>query len=176
MNRMTDQNAFPNFGTFLRMRPHAWAWVEGSEKYPNISGRVRFYQTALGVLTAAEFFGLPTGERACDSPIFGFHIHENGGCTGTHAYSTDPFSSVGMHYNPWGCPHPYHAGDLPPLFSANGYAFSVFLSDRFTVEEIIGRSVIVHSAPDDFTTQPSGNSGDKIACGEIRAGSSRFAR
>ena len=41
------------------------------------------------------------------------------------------------------------------------------LINKFTVNEIIGRTVIIHSQPDDFTTQPSGNSGKKIACGEI---------
>ena len=72
------------------------------------------------------------------------------------------------HYNPNQCAHPYHAGDLPPLFGSNGYAFEAFLTDRFTVSEVIGRTVIIHSKPDDFSTQPSGNSGEKIACGEIR--------
>jgi len=42
-----------------------------------------------------------------------------------------------------------------------------FLSERFTAEEVIGRTVIIHSKPDNFTTQPSGDSGDKIACGII---------
>ena len=46
--------------------------------------------------------------------------------------------------------------------------FSAFLSGRFTIDEIIGKAVIVHSSPDDFTTQPSGNAGEKIACGIIK--------
>jgi len=65
--------------------------------------------------------------------------------------------------------HPHHAGDLPPLFGNNGYALSMFLTTRFSVSEIIGRTVILHSAPDDFTSQPAGNSGVKIACGVIVA-------
>ena len=64
--------------------------------------------------------------------------------------------------------HPYHAGDLPPLFGSGGVAVSVFLTDRFHLEDIIGKTVIIHSSPDDFTTQPSGNAGAKIACGEIK--------
>ena len=72
-----------------------------------------------------------------------------------------------MHDNPQHCPHPYHAGDLPPLFGAHGFAFSACLTDRFTVEQIIGKSIVIHSAPDDFTTQPSGNAGSKIAGAEI---------
>lgn len=80
-----------------------------------------------------------------------------------------PFANALTHFNPYDRPHPYHSGDLPPLFSSGGYAVSVFLTDRFSVNEVLGRAVIVHSSPDDFTTQPSGNSGEKIACGIIIA-------
>lgn len=79
----------------------------------------------------------------------------------------DPFADAMSHYDPRGCAHPYHAGDLPPLFGNNSFALSVFLTDRFSVHEVIGRTVIIHDHPDDFTTQPSGNSGTKIACGVI---------
>jgi Cu-Zn family superoxide dismutase len=44
-----------------------------------------------------------------------------------------------------------------------------FLTNRFTLDEIIGRVIIIHDKPDDFTSQPSGNSGNKIACGKIVA-------
>lgn len=71
------------------------------------------------------------------------------------------------HYNPYKCTHPYHADDLPPIFGANGLDFSAFLTNRFSPEEIIGKTLIIHSAPDDFKTEPSGNSGAKIACGVI---------
>ena len=54
------------------------------------------------------------------------------------------------------------------LFGIKGYAWSAFYDKRFTINEIIGKSVIIHSGPDDFTTQPSGNAGTKIGCGEIR--------
>jgi len=77
----------------------------------------------------------------------------------------DPFSDVMSHYNPNGCEHPYNDGDLPPLFGNGGYALCAFLTDRFSVNDVIGRTVIIHDQPDDFTTQPSGNSGTKIACG-----------
>ena len=42
------------------------------------------------------------------------------------------------------------------------------VTDRFTISDIIGRTVVIHKSPDDFTTQPSGNAGAKIACGEIK--------
>ncbi|MBQ7391909.1 MAG: superoxide dismutase family protein [Clostridia bacterium] len=149
----------------LRSRPQAWANLRGSALYPDLQGRVLFYGHPLGTLVVAEVEGLPTSQNNCASPIFGFHIHEGGACAGD---GEDPFANVRMHYNPQGCPHPYHAGDLPPLFGANGYAFGACLTDRFLVHEVIGRTVIIHSSPDDFTTQPSGNAGRKIACGEIR--------
>ena len=148
----------------LRGRPQAWANLRGSALYPSLRGTVRFYGHPFGTLVVAEVEGLPDTQNACDSPIFGFHIHEGDTCTGN---LDDPFADVRTHYNPRGCPHPYHVGDLPPLFGVNGYAFGACLTDRFLVHEVIGRTVILHGSPDDFTTQPSGNAGNKIACGQI---------
>ncbi len=158
-------STYPDFTSLLRRRPQARAVISGSEKYHCIRGEVRFYQASCGVLIASEICGLPRSCEAFKRPIFGFHIHENGECSGN---SEDPFANVGSHYDTNGCDHPNHAGDLPPLFSVNGYALSVFLTDRFTIGEIIGRAVIIHSSPDDFTSQPSGNSGEKMACGVIK--------
>ena len=157
-----------NTATFLKIlsarRPFAYAKVFGDPDHLGLSGLVRFYQAPGGVLVASEFSGLPAGKGACGGKVFGFHIHEGESCTGD---SEDPFKDAGGHHNPGGCAHPYHAGDMPPLFSDGGYAWMVFLTGRLTPDEILGRTVIVHSAPDDFTTQPSGNSGKKIACGRI---------
>lgn len=72
------------------------------------------------------------------------------------------------HFNPSGMSHPFHAGDFPPLLSNQGYAWTAFFDRRFTLEEIIGKTVVIHAHADDFTSQPSGNSGNPIACGEIR--------
>lgn len=153
------------FISVLRCRPCASASIDGSDEYPNVKGLVRFYQTKCGVLVCAEVFGLPACENQCEKRIFAFHIHSGSCCKGD---MEDPFANAMTHYNPDDCEHPCHAGDLPPLFGNNGYAFSIFLTDRFSVKEIIGRTVIIHSNPDDFITQPSGNSGEKIACGEIK--------
>ena len=148
----------------LSHHPRARAAIRGSAQYPAIRGEVRFHETPRGVLVVAEISGLPQAVGSCESPVFGFHIHEGGACTGNR---TDPFFDTGTHYNPGGCPHPYHAGDLPPLFGANGYAVLAVLTDRFSVDEVIGRAVVIHSRPDDFKTQPSGDAGEKIACGVI---------
>lgn len=149
----------------LRGRAQAAAGITGSENYPDLSGVVRFYQTSAGVVVYAEINGLPYSNVPCRQRIFGFHIHAGTDCGGTMG---GPFSDAMSHYNPHGCEHPHHAGDLPPLFENSGFALSVFLTDRFTVDEVIGRTVIIHDQPDDFTTQPSGNSGTKIACGVIQ--------
>lgn len=162
---MAETQRFMHFLKVLQRRPDAQAVVSGSNAYPGIRGLVRFYQTAGGVLVAAEISGLPTSDRRCDSDIFAFHIHCGERCTGNRE---DPFANAREHYNPERCPHPAHAGDMPPLFASDGTAAQVFLTDRFTVREIIGKTVVIHDDVDDFTSQPSGNPGGKIACGEIR--------
>ena len=160
-----DLKQSQTLGSVFCRQPEAEANIKGSKAYPNIHGMVRFYQTKAGVLVAAEIMGLPIVTEKCKSPIFAFHIHNGGSCTGNES---DAFANAMMHYNPADCSHPYHAGDLPPLFGNHGYAFLVTLTDRFSVKQIIGKTVIIHDAVDDFTTQPSGNSGAKIACGEIK--------
>ncbi len=162
---MINSGKFLSYLSVFLKKPDAEAEIYGSEDYPELEGTAYFHQTKNGVIVGAEISGLPKAEDLCKSPVFGFHIHEGNECTGN---ITDPFANVMSHYNPRKCPHPFHAGDLPPLFGAEGYAFFVFLTDRFTVNEITGKTVIIHSAPDDFTTQPSGNAGTKIACGVIR--------
>ncbi len=161
---MKTESRFQTVGRVLQTKPAAVAVIRGID--PQLRGTVRFYSTRYGVLVAADIGGLPLATADCTKPVFGFHIHEGTTCTGP---SSDPFADVGSHYNPDDCPHPSHAGDLPPLFEAGGRAFTAFLTDRFTVREIIGKTVIIHSSPDDFTTQPAGNAGTKIACGEIVA-------
>ncbi len=143
-------------------RPNAMAWVTGNAANPQISGLVKFYQTSTGgVLIEAEVFGLPNVETPDSSDFYALHIHEFGSCSGN-------FDSAGGHYNPENAPHPDHAGDLPPLLSNQGYAWSSFYDKRFSIDDIIGKSVIIHSGTDDFKSQPAGDSGTRIACGEIR--------
>ena len=142
----------------------AQAIIRGNQKYPKIKGIFEFRNVKEGVLVTAKVNGLPTSHKICENRIFAVHIHQNGNCSGN---MIDPFSNVGSHYNPKSCNHPEHAGDLQPLFENNGYAYYSFITNRFSIKDIIGRSVIIHDSPDDFTTQPAGNSGNKIACGII---------
>ena len=146
----------------LRDQPDAAAWIKGNAQNPDLSGMVKFYYTTYGgILIEAQIFGLPDEGLPGAGNFYAMHIHESGDCS-------DAFNQTGMHYNPKNTEHPNHAGDMPPLLSNQGYAFSVFYNKRFTIQEIIGKAVIIHEKPDDFTTQPSGNAGAKIGCGEIR--------
>ena len=144
---------------------NAKADIKGGSAYPNIIGQVYFKEIKEGVMVTAKIYGLPISKNNCSGNFFGFHIHEGNSCTGNNE---DEFANVKMHYNPTNCPHPLHIGDLPPLLENNGYAYMSVLVNKIRIKDIIGKTIIIHDMPDDFTTQPSGNSGKKIACGVIQ--------
>lgn len=148
----------------VNRQPDAKAYIKGDSKHPQINGTTYFYQTDYGVLLISEISGLPHKNESCKNAVYAYHIHSGEECSGN---MSDHFSNAMSHYNPNNCPHPAHSGDLPPLFENNGYAFMAFITDRFTVKEILSKTIIIHSNADDFSTQPSGNSGSKIACGVI---------
>ena len=138
--------------------------TEGSKTF----GEATFEQVGTKVRVTAFVQGLKPGQE------HGLHIHEVGDC-GDHA------KNAKGHFNPFDKPHgsptsrERHAGDLPSL-AANeqGRAKVQADVDLITLHpgrgNIVGRSLMVHAGPDDFTSQPSGNSGDRIACGVIREG------
>ncbi len=163
MYKEKRENILIDYIEELFEEPQAKASIKGSEEYPNIEGRVTFYQTPKGVLVGVEVVGLPEAEQ-CGNSFLGFHIHAGASCSGN---ARDAFANVGTHYNPQNCSHPAHAGDLPSLLVNNGQVFMVFLTDNFRVRDIVGKTVVIHSKADDFTSQPAGDSGSKIACGEI---------
>lgn len=152
------------YGGMLTTMPNAMAIIKGSYEYPRLSGSASLYQLADGVLIAVSVSGLPFEGGSCGCGVFGFHIHEGELCEGE---PDKPFSRAGGHLNPDGCAHPRHAGDMPPLFACRGKAWQAFVTDRVSLGEILGHTMIIHLNPDDFTTQPSGNSGKMIACGRI---------
>lgn len=150
----------------LHRGPGAQADLSGDRDRPDLQGLVQFYSTRQGVLVLIEVSGLPVRGGRCENGFFPIHIHSGGACTGT---PSDPFADAQGHYDSEGCPHPAHAGDLPPLLAdENGYALQAVLTDRFGLDEVIGRTVILHGGVDDFTSQPAGNAGERIACGVIR--------
>lgn len=129
------------------------------------SGSVQFHQTASEVVVIAQAEGLAPGAH-------GFHIHDKGDCSAADG------TSAGGHFNPTGKAHgdpakaEHHAGDMPMLIAdANGKAHLETRLAGVSIgsgrADIVGRAVIIHAAPDDFQTQPTGNSGARVACGVI---------
>ena len=102
----------------------------------------------------------------------GFHIHENGMCEGPS------YKSSGEHFNPHKHPHgkpdtkKRHIGDMGNIETdANGAAKKTIILPKQKIDDlnlIIGKSVLIHAGTDDLKTQPSGDSGDRIACGLIK--------
>lgn len=132
------------------------------------AGTVAFHPSGAGVRVVARVSGLTPGAH-------GFHIHDKGDC------SAPDGTSAGGHFNPMGKPHgnpahaDHHVGDLPQLVAdASGNATLDVVLEGPVIGQggagIIGRAVIIHASADDFTTQPTGNSGARVACGVIAAG------
>ncbi len=134
-----------------------------------VTGEVTFSTRGNAVQVAGEVRGLaPNSEH-------GFHIHEKGDCSSGDGMST------GGHFNPTAKAHgahdhsEHHTGDLASLKAdANGVARFSYTSTTLTVgqgtTDVVGRGLIVHRDPDDFKTQPTGNSGPRLACGVITKG------
>lgn len=140
-------------------RKTAIAIIKGDQAHSRLSGSVEFTQLDDSVKLNVKLRGLPK------SQFLGFHIHAGSECTGSEE---DPFKNVRSHYNPSRRSHPDHAGDLPSLYSSTGEIDVSFETDRFKLEDVVGRAVIIHSQRDDFKSQPSGDAGSKIACGVIK--------
>jgi Cu-Zn family superoxide dismutase len=139
-----------------------------------VTGTVTFTQEGNRVTIVADVQGL------LPNTSHGFHIHERGDCSAPDAMS------AGGHFNPEHHPHAgpntamRHAGDLGNLeANANGRAYKRMTVDNITLgpgpTNVIGRGVIVHEKLDDYTTQPTGNAGARIACGQIVAPSGSAA-
>lgn len=120
--------------------------------------------SGMGVTVQVSMSGLTPGEH-------GFHIHDKGDCSAPDATSAgDHFSATPSQH---GGPHDTmrHTGDLGNLVAdAQGKVETSFQDDRLSLsgpDSILNRSVIVHAGKDDFTTQPTGGSGARVACGVI---------
>lgn len=131
--------------------------VTGSIQFTQLPGKVRVRGEVLGLLP---------------NTVHGFHLHEKGDC------SSGDGLSAGGHFNPTAHAHGaanspmHHAGDLPSLQAdAAGKAKIDYETADLAVgsgpNDVTGRGLIVHKDPDDFTTQPTGNSGARLACGVV---------
>ncbi len=133
-----------------------------------VSGTLMLMQTSAGVRIQGDLGGLAPGST------HGFHVHETGDCSAADA------SSAGGHFNPAGSPHGkaetarHHAGDIDNITadpSGVAHVDSIVVGTVLGGSDstsILGRALVVHAAPDDYRTQPSGNSGKRIACGVVR--------
>jgi len=140
--------------------------TQGSE----VRGFVTFTSARRGkaVLVAGRITGLSPG-------LHGIHVHEKGNCTAHDASSAGPHFNPGSHEHAGPQDAKRHAGDLGNVTAdVNGVAEFGFevegLSLGIDVASIIGRSLIVHASADDLRTQPSGDSGSRLACGLISKG------
>jgi Cu-Zn family superoxide dismutase len=114
------------------------------------------------VLVTVHARGLTPGEH-------GIHIHETGACTPS-------FAAAGGHFNPTGAMHGSHAGDLGNIVAnPAGIASMVVLTTQFTLSpgvlslhDVDGSALVIHAHPDDLMSDPSGNSGARVACGVVR--------
>jgi len=141
------------------LQPVADSGVGGDLRFVIEDGAVR----VTGTLTGLK----PGGTHA-------FHIHEFGDCSAPDA------TSAGGHFNPAAAAHgdraaggEHHAGDIPnQVADANGEAIVDQRLEGLQIGgggelDIVGRGVIVHADADDYTTQPTGNAGGRLACGVI---------
>jgi superoxide dismutase, Cu-Zn family len=129
-----------------------------------VRGTVTFVKVDGGIKITADITGLTPGKH-------GFHIHEFGDC------SAPDFTSAGPHFMVAGESHgapsepSSHQGDMGNLVAdTNGIAHMEWVDPHISFDgpnSILGRSVVVHEKEDDLKTQPTGNSGARIACGVI---------
>jgi Cu-Zn family superoxide dismutase len=124
------------------------------------------------ITKAVDLKNLTPGEHA-------YHIHEKGIC------DAPKFEGAGGHLNPEGHPHGYmqengpHDGDMPNIFVAqDGTVNAHILNTRVSLDpedtsrrgqlmNADGSAIVVHAGPDDYSTQPTGAAGDRVACGII---------
>jgi Cu-Zn family superoxide dismutase len=130
----------------------------------NVVGWARFTEDANGVLHVnVHVSGLSEG-------LHGIHVHNTGLCSPT-------FAAAGSHHNPLGAVHGAHAGDLPNLsVNTAGIGHLDATSDGATLSagpvsvfDANGSALVIHTGQDDLVTDPTGNSGGRIACGVIVA-------
>jgi superoxide dismutase, Cu-Zn family len=131
----------------------------------DFSGTVRFTKEGTGLRVSADFKGV-------DKPgPHGFHVHETGDC------ASHDFHTAGGHFNPAGTPHgcppnERHAGDFGNVeIAADGSAHFEQSTDLLTLDgpnSVVGKALIFHGGTDDCATQPTGNSGDRVACGVVQ--------
>lgn len=154
-------------GPVFETRNVAPARAELRDLDGRVVGQATFTQAPHGLIIMAELTGLPAGLHA-------MHVHDVGRCE-------PPFTSAGGHYNPLFRQHGvqnrngYHAGDLPNFTAPATGTVRVDVVTRDlqlgagigTLFDVDGSSIMIHSAADDYRSDPGGNAGTRLACGVI---------
>ena len=139
-----------------------------SKSGSNVTGKVTFTESGNMVKMKAEVFGLSEGNHA-------IHIHAIGDC------SAEDGKSAGGHWNPTNSNHgkwnvgSYHLGDIGNIVAdSNGNGVIERSTNNWCLncdddkKNIVGKAIIVHAGPDDFSSQPAGAAGPRVGCGEIK--------
>ena len=140
--------------------------LEGAAGDADFTGRFTITPEGTGVRVIADVAGVDTDGK------HGLHIHENGKCDHDAAVGKH-FSSAGGHFNPAGVEHacpptePRHAGDLGNIEISGSKGHLEVTATNLTADQLGGKAIILHAGEDDCKTQPTGNSGDRIACGVV---------
>lgn len=140
--------------------------LQGDPADTDFAGSVSITPEGSGVRIVADISGVDKDGK------HGIHVHENGMCDhqgegGKH------FTSAGGHFNPAGTEHacpptdPRHAGDLGNIDVSGGKGHLELSVTNLTADQLNGKAIILHAGEDDCKTQPTGNSGDRLACGVV---------
>lgn len=158
-------------GCSMPAQPPVQASAQLMDRTGKTVGTATFREAAGGVIVNVEVNGLSSGLHAV-------HVHAVGKCEGP------AFTSAGGHFNPAQRKHGLkspdgpHAGDLPNMYVAkDGSGRFEALTDHITLKtgdpssvfDSDGSALVIHAGVDDYATDPTGNAGDRAACGVIAA-------
>lgn len=138
--------------------------LQGAPTDTDFAGTITVHAEGSGVHIVADVAGVDTDGK------HGIHVHENGQCD-HEGEGGQHFTSAGSHFNPTGTEHacpptdPRHAGDLGNIEISGGRGHLEVSAANLTMDQLAGKAIILHAGEDDCKTQPTGNSGDRLACG-----------
>lgn len=138
--------------------------LQGAPTDTDFAGTVTVHPDGTGVHIVADVAGVDTDGK------HGIHVHENGQCD-HEGEGGQHFTSAGGHFNPTGTEHacaptdPRHAGDLGNIEVTGGIGHLELSVPNLSADQLNGKAFILHANEDDCKTQPTGNAGDRLACG-----------